>query len=141
MSAAHARKQQKLTSAANSRTDGPQLGGKPHASLGRSQDSDNNKPNSPAHTDGQAYIAKAQWHDAQATARNSTVYIMLIKHSCSRLKITASRETAAINMILKACQPCTQVIIHIAFKQKQLTYSKSFTQTAGSRLTSCSKYI
>jgi len=44
-------------------------------------------------------------------------------------------------MILKACQPCTQVIIHTAFKQKQLTYSKSFTQTAESRLTSCSKYI
>ena len=124
-------------------TDSPQLDSKPHASLGRSRDSDNNnnRPNSPAHTDSQAYIAKAQWHDAQATARNSTVYIMLIRHSC-RLKITASRKTAAINMILKACQkkPCTQVIIHIAFKQKQLTYSKSFTQTTGSRLTSCSKY-
>ena len=68
-------------------TDSPQLDSKPHASLGRSRDSDNNnnnnnnnnKPNSPAHTDSQAYIAKAQWHDAQATARNSTVYIMLIR--------------------------------------------------------------
>ena len=69
-------------------TDSPQLDSKPHASLGRSRDSDNNnnnnKPNSPAHTDSQAYIAKAQWHDAQATARNSTVYIMLIRHSAQQ---------------------------------------------------------
>ena len=55
----------------------------------------NNKPNSPAHTDSQAYIAKAQWHDAQATARNNTAYIMLIRHSAqqAQVEITASRKT------------------------------------------------
>jgi len=138
-------------------TDSPQLDSKPHALLGRSQDSDknNNRPNSlapasiyyimqstawchrrvrsgsqptppaatttsptdPAHTDSEAYTAKAQYHDTQATARNNTVYIMLIRHSCATGSRLASRKTAAINMILKACQPCTQAIIHIAFKQ------------------------
>ena len=70
-------------------TDSPQLDGKPHASLGRSQDSDNNnnKPNSPAHTDSQAHTTKAQRYDAQATARNSTEYIMLIRHSGPKPKL------------------------------------------------------
>jgi len=44
---------------------------------------------------------------------------MLIRHSAqqAQVEITASRKSGAINMILKACQPCTQAIIHIAFKQ------------------------
>ena len=47
MPAAHARKQQKLTYGSAYRqltaaTDSPQLDGKPHASVGRSRDSDNN---------------------------------------------------------------------------------------------------
>jgi len=51
MSAIHARKQQKLTYDSAYRqpiaaTDSPQLDGKPHALLGRSQDSDNNNNNS-----------------------------------------------------------------------------------------------
>jgi len=54
------------------------------ADAASSNNNNNNRPNSPAHTDSQAYIAKAQWHDAQATARNSTVYIMLIRHSAQQ---------------------------------------------------------
>jgi len=50
MPAVHARKQQKLTYGSAYRQpiaaiDSPQIDGKPHASLGRSQDSDNNNNN------------------------------------------------------------------------------------------------
>jgi len=38
--------------------------------------------------------AKAQWHDAQATAHRSTVYIMLIRHSGRKPKVTANHKTS-----------------------------------------------